>query len=139
MNATNTTLKSTKSISYATGKRKTSIARVYMQKGSGEIIINNKKSDEYFSRGLHNILIKKPLEATNSTTLYNIKCFVAGGGHSGQAGAVKHGISRILAQVNDEFHAVLSNYGFLTRDDRKVERKKPGQPKARKKFQFSKR
>jgi small subunit ribosomal protein S9 len=79
------------------------------------------------------------LEATNSTTSYNIKCFVEGGGHSGQAGAVKHGISRILAKVNDDFHAILRNSGHLTRDDRKVERKKPGQPKARKKFQFSKR
>ena len=139
MTTANTMPKSTESVSYATGKRKTSVARVYVQKGKGKIIINNKKLDEYFTRGPHKILIKQPLEATNSTTSYDIKCFVEGGGHSGQAGAVKHGISRILAQVNDEFHAILRNSGFLTRDDRKVERKKPGQPKARKKFQFSKR
>jgi len=139
MTTPNITPKSANSALYATGKRKTSIARVYIQKGRGDIVINNKDYSEYFSRGPHKLLIKQPLEATDSTTTYNIKCFVQGGGHSGQAGAVKHGISRILAKVSEDFRAILRNSGFLTRDDRKVERKKPGQPKARKKFQFSKR
>lgn len=124
---------------YATGKRKTSVARVYLQKGKGAITINNRKFDDYFSRGLHKLLICQPLKATNTSDSYDIKCFVRGGGASGQAGAVKHGISKILARLNQDFHALLRNAGFLTRDDRKVERKKPGRPKARKKFQFSKR
>jgi small subunit ribosomal protein S9 len=124
---------------YATGKRKTSIARVFIKKGNGSFLINNKNYDVYFSRAPHKLLIKQPFKITNSTDTYDVRCFVTGGGHSGQAGAVKHGISKILAGVNESIHAILRNIGFLTRDDRRVERKKYGQPKARKKFQFSKR
>jgi small subunit ribosomal protein S9 len=126
-------------VKYATGKRKRAIARVYITKGEGKITVNNMDYQTYFPRQLHKVLVKQPLDVVNTSSLYDIKCFVLGGGHSGQAGAVKHGISKVLSQLKSEFHHILRNIGYLTRDDRRVERKKPGQPKARKKFQFSKR
>ena len=125
---------------YATGKRKTSIAKVWMMnKGSGKITINGRVLTEYFQRPLYRMIIGQPFKITNTEGIYDVECRVLGGGLSGQAGAIKHGISKILNQVSEEFHAVLKSNGFLTRDSRRVERKKYGQPKARKKFQFSKR
>jgi small subunit ribosomal protein S9 len=137
MNTTTTNVKDQEL--YATGKRKTSIARIYLKKGTGSFLVNNKSYDTYFSRAPHKLLVKQPFKIINSVDAYDVRCFVVGGGHSGQAGAVKHGISKILAGINENIHAILRNTGFLTRDDRRVERKKYGQPKARKKFQFSKR
>ena len=124
---------------YATGKRKRSIAKVFMTQGTGKFTVNNQDYLQYFPREHHNALIAKPFHITKTREIYNISCFVKGGGQSGQAEAIKHGISKILANNSDAMHSILRNTGHLTRDDRKVERKKYGQPKARKKFQFSKR
>ena len=125
---------------YATGKRKTSIAKVWMMnKGAGKITVNGKNLTEYFKRPLHKIIINQPLKMVKVEGMYDIECKVLGGGLSGQAGAIKHGVSKALNQISEEFHQILRSGGFLTRDSRKVERKKYGQPKARKKFQFSKR
>ena len=125
---------------YATGKRKTSIAKVWMMnKGSGKITINGKNLTKYFQRPLYRMIIEQPFKVVQVEGIYDIECQVLGGGLSGQAGAIKHGISKTLNQVDEEFHSILKSSGFLTRDSRRVERKKYGQPKARKKFQFSKR
>lgn len=125
---------------YATGKRKTAIAKVWMiGKGSGKIIVNGKNLIDYFQRPVDRMIINQPFAIVKAEGIYDIKCKVLGSGLSGQAGAIRHGISKALNQISDEFHKILRSGGFLTRDSRKVERKKYGQPKARKKFQFSKR
>ena len=126
---------------YATGKRKTAVAKVWMSgKGSGKIMINgNNKLDSYFQRSTHRMLINQPLVILKAQGKYDISCQVFGSGLSGQAGAIRHGISKALIKISEEFHRILRNSGFLTRDSRQVERKKYGQAKARKRFQFSKR
>ena len=125
---------------YATGKRKTAIAKVWLiAKGSGQMIVNGKDIATYFKRSLCIMLINQPFEMLRIKNLYDIKCQVFGSGLSGQAGAIRHAISKALKQIDTKFHRSLRNAGFLTRDSRQVERKKYGQPKARKQFQFSKR
>lgn len=124
---------------YATGRRKTSVARVWMTVGKGEININNQPIAEYFRRGTLEIIVKQPLEQLGKIEGYDIHALVDGGGWSGQAGAVKLGIARCLVQFDEKNKKALREAGFLTRDSRAVERKKYGQKKARKRFQFSKR
>lgn len=126
-------------LSYSTGRRKTSVARVFMKKGKGNIIVNNKEFKEIFTRIDHETIILSPLKVTNSEDSFDFKITVKGGGISGQADAIRLGIARALVEYNDKFREILKKYGLLTRDPRMVERKKPGQPGARKKFQFSKR
>ncbi|MCX5866516.1 MAG: 30S ribosomal protein S9 [Proteobacteria bacterium] len=123
----------------ATGKRKTSVARVSMTPGTGEITVNKRKIDDYFGRGVLRMVIRQPLDLTGNQTSFNIRVNVHGGGLSGQAGAIRHGISRALLSVKPEYRATLKKSGFLTRDSRTVERKKYGKPKARKSFQWTKR
>ncbi len=122
-----------------TGRRKSSIARVYLKPGKGEILINNRKYDDYLCRATLGTVVRQPLELLDVQNDYDIRVNVTGGGLTGQAGAIRLGISRALLEVNSEFRAELKKAGFLTRDARKVERKKYGQPGARKRFQFSKR
>ncbi len=124
---------------YGTGRRKSSVARVFIEKGNGSIIVNDKSYDTYFSRPTNCMIVRQPLELTENLTSFNIKVNVIGGGESGQAGAVKHGITRALIDFNPELKSVLSNAGFVTRDAREVERKKCGLRKARRRKQFSKR
>ena len=124
---------------YSTGRRKTSIARVYMTPGSGKIVINRLPIEEYFRRQTLGLVVRQPLELVNQTGAVDIHAFVAGGGWTGQAGAVRLGIARCLSKQNDKLIKSLREAGFLTRDARKVERKKYGHKKARKSFQFSKR
>ena len=124
---------------YATGKRKTAIARVRMVAGDGKYEINRKALDGYFHRETSKMIIKQPTELTETTGKYNIIVKVHGGGMNSQAGAIRHGISKALFEIDSEFRGVLKKAGFLTRDSRKKERKKYGQRKARAKFQFSKR
>ncbi len=124
---------------YATGRRKTSIAKVWLKKGSGKIYVNGKLFTDYFADDNHKMQITRPFEIINQLTEYDVRCSVKGGGPTGQAGAIRLGISRALLDVNSEYRSVLKEKGYLTRDARKVERKKPGQPGARKNFQFSKR
>ena len=126
-------------IYHAVGKRKTSIARIWMKPGQGAILINNKTIDEYMSREEGRELIKQPLEITDTTGKYDISVNVRGGGVLGQAGAIRHGISRALVSINPEFRALLKKAELLTRDPRMKERKKYGQPGARARFQYSKR
>ena len=121
------------------GRRKTSVARVYMSKGDQKHTINGKSFEEYFPTATLQSKIKKPLELTDNLTTYNIKVNVYGGGINGQAESIMLAISRALCEVNEEYRPVLKKEGLLTRDPRMVERKKFGQKKARKKFQFSKR
>ena len=121
------------------GRRKTSVARVYMSKGDQKHTVNGKPLDTYFSTATLQSKIKKPLELTDNLTTYNIKVNVYGGGINGQAESIRLAISRALCEVNEEYRPVLKKEGLLTRDPRMVERKKFGQKKARKKFQFSKR
>ena len=124
---------------YATGKRKNSIARVWLiPNGNGEIKVNKKDLNKYFSRPLLNMLIKKPFETINNTN-FNVNASVKGGGLSGQAGAIKLAISKVLVNYDSKFRIALRKEGLLTRDSRIVERKKYGRKKARKSFQFSKR
>ena len=125
--------------SYATGKRKNSIARVWLKKGEGEIIVNGKSLTEYFSRPVLQMIINQPLEIVKGENNYNIKATVKGGGLSGQAGALRHGISKALSLYDTGFRQPLKKIGFLTRDSRVVERKKYGLAKARRSYQFSKR
>ncbi|MDA0781574.1 MAG: 30S ribosomal protein S9 [Rickettsiales bacterium] len=125
--------------SYATGRRKKSSARVWIQKGNGKITINGKDAEIYFGRPVLRMVIGQVFDTTNTNGEIDVVCSVKGGGLSGQAGAILHGIARALDKYNPEFHSVLRKGGFLTRDSRAVERKKPGRPKARKSFQFSKR
>jgi small subunit ribosomal protein S9 len=127
-------------IVYATGKRKSAIAKVYVSVGgSGKIIINGKSIKNYFKRTVNITTVESPLYILKIQNIYDVSCFVHGSGLSGQADAIKHGISKALNEINKTFRTLLRKEGLLTRDSRKVERKKYGQPKARKKFQFSKR
>ena len=128
-----------KQIHYATGRRKTSSARVYLKKGTGNILVNNQKLDEYFGRKVAQMLVMQPLELLDMTKKIDIDVKVKGGGSFGQAGAIRHGISRALINFDEELRAQLKKAGLLTRDPRRVERKKPGLVKARKSKQFSKR
>ena len=124
---------------YGTGRRKTSVARVYLRPGSGKIVVNRRDFDEYFPNRVLKMVIRQPLLLTETDDKFDILVNVEGGGPSGQAGAIRHGISRALLEYNAELRPRLKSVGFLTRDAREVERKKYGQPKARKRFQFSKR
>ena len=124
---------------YATGKRKNAIARVWLKPGAGRIVVNKKDFDKYFGRAVLQMLLRQPLIAADRDTQYDIMATVSGGGLSGQAGAVRHGISKALTHFEPELRSVLKKQGFLTRDSRVVERKKYGKAKARKSFQFSKR
>ena len=125
--------------SYATGKRKDAVARVWLKQGPGNITINGKSSDDYFARPVLRMLINQPLIASERKEQVDVVCSVTGGGLSGQAGAVRHGISKALVLFEPELKKVLKSGGFLTRDSRVVERKKYGRRKARRSFQFSKR
>jgi len=122
-----------------TGKRKSSIARIIMTKGSGSIEVNGRKLNDYFTRDTSILILKQPLVLTNHQTSFDIKVNVQGGGLTGQADAIKHAITKGLMEFDKELRPSLKDAGFVTRDARIKERKKPGQPKARKKFQFSKR
>ena len=124
---------------YGTGRRKSSIARVYLSPGKGKITVNGRSFDEYLCRGPLSMVVTQPLFALDSVKSYDIQAQVKGGGLTGQAGALRLGIARALIQVNEDFNKELRAGGFLTRDSRRVERKKYGQPGARKRFQFSKR
>ena len=124
---------------YATGKRKTSIARVWMKPGSGEITINKRTIDEFFGRETSKMVVRQPLELTENAGKFDISVNVCGGGASGQAGAIKHGITRALLEVDPALRGVLKKAGFVTRDSRIKERKKYGRKGARASFQFSKR
>ena len=126
-------------IHYATGRRKTSSARVYLSKGKGDITVNSKPLNVYFGRQVAQMLVMQPLKLTELDEKVNIKVMVKGGGSFGQAGAIRHGISRALIEYDEELRPQLKKAGLLTRDPRKVERKKPGLKKARKSSQFSKR
>ena len=124
---------------YATGKRKSAIARVYMKSGNGNIVVNKRNYEEYFTRPSLKMIIKQPFEITGKNGQFDLYVNVQGGGNAGQAGAVKHGISKALLEYDVQLRPILKKAGFLTRDAREVERKKYGQPGARKRFQFSKR
>ncbi len=124
---------------YATGRRKNAIARVYLTPGSGKFTVNNRELMDYVKRDTLRMIVEQPLEVTENLGKYDIKAFVNGGGLSGQAGALLLGIARALVKTNEDLRSPLRRHGFLTRDPRMVERKKYGQPGARKRFQFSKR
>lgn len=121
------------------GRRKTSTARLYIQPGKGEFLVNKRPLDDYFKTQAHRNVASLPIEVTETQGNFDIKVTVRGGGITGQAGAIQHALARALDDHDEEFHGVLKTHNLLTRDDRMVERKKYGQPKARKKFQFSKR
>jgi len=124
---------------YATGRRKTSIAKVWVKKGTGKIYVNGKLFNEYFVSENHKMQITRPFEIINQATAYDVRCSVSGGGHTGQAGALVHGISKALIMFDENFKTTLKTENLTTRDPRAVERKKPGRRKARRSFQFSKR
>jgi small subunit ribosomal protein S9 len=124
---------------YGTGKRKSSIARVWMKPGAGNIVINNKSLDDYFGRETSKMVVKQPLELTEMMDKFDINVTVRGGGDSGQAGAIKHGITKALLEADVELRGTLKKAGFITRDSRIKERKKYGKKAARASFQFSKR
>ena len=124
---------------YATGRRKTSIAKVWVKKGSGKIYVNGKLFSDYFSSENHKMQITRPFEIINQATAYDVRCSVTGGGHTGQAGAMVHGISKALVMFDENLKSTLKSEKLTTRDSRAVERKKPGRKKARRSFQFSKR
>ncbi|MCW5681583.1 MAG: 30S ribosomal protein S9 [Xanthobacteraceae bacterium] len=124
---------------YATGKRKDAVARVWLKRGSGKILVNERTVEVYFARPVLRMMIQQPLVASNRSGQYDVVCTVSGGGLSGQAGALRHGLSRALTFFEPELRGVLKKGGFLTRDSRVVERKKYGKKKARRSFQFSKR
>ena len=124
---------------YATGKRKNAVARVWIKPGAGKIVINTRVIETYFARPVLRMLIQQPIVATNRTGQYDVVCTVSGGGLSGQAGAVRHGLSKALTYFEPDLRGALKRGGFLTRDSRVVERKKYGKAKARRSFQFSKR
>ncbi|GIR49105.1 MAG: 30S ribosomal protein S9 [Burkholderiaceae bacterium] len=124
---------------YGTGRRKSSVARVFLKKGSGKITVNKKDLGEYFSRETGKMIVQQPLALIDSMDAFDIKVTVHGGGESGQAGAVRHGLTRALIEYDQELKSSLSKAGFVTRDPREVERKKVGLHKARKRKQFSKR
>jgi small subunit ribosomal protein S9 len=129
----------TTSYYYGTGRRKTAIARVFMKQGSGKFIVNDKPLDEFFSRETGRMVVRQPLELTQHLNTFDIMVNVLGGGESGQAGAVRHGITRALVEYDAALKPALSQAGFVTRDAREVERKKVGLHKARRRKQFSKR
>jgi len=124
---------------YATGKRKDAVARVWLKPGAGKIVVNTREFEVYFARPVLRMLIQQPLVAANRATQFDVVCSVSGGGLSGQAGAVRHGISKALTYYEPDLRGALKRGGFLTRDSRVVERKKYGKAKARRSFQFSKR
>ena len=124
---------------YATGKRKNAVARVWMTRGAGRIFVNDKEFTEYFARPVLQMIVQQPILAATRNGQYDVRATVSGGGLSGQAGALRHGISKALTYYEPELRAVLKKGGFLTRDPRVVERKKYGKRKARRSFQFSKR
>ena len=124
---------------YATGRRKRSIAKVWVKKGSGNIHVNGLKMNEYFKRPVHQIIVVRPLEISEVATSYDVRCSVKGGGLSGQAGAMVHGIAKALVMFDENLKSTLKTEKLTTRDSRAVERKKPGRKKARRSFQFSKR
>ena len=124
---------------YATGRRKKSIAKVWVKKGTGKIYVNGKLFDKYFVSENHKMQITRPFDIINQPTAYDVKCSVSGGGHTGQAGAMVHGISKALVLFDENLKTTLKTQNLTTRDPRAVERKKPGRRKARRSFQFSKR
>ena len=124
---------------YATGRRKTSVAKVWLKKGSGKIYVNGKNYETYFRSATHKMQILRPFEIINQSSDYDVRCQVVGGGHTGQAGAMVHGISRALLLFDNDLKPILRKEKLTTRDSRSVERKKPGRAKARKSYQFSKR
>ena len=124
---------------YATGRRKTSIAKIWLKKGSGKIYINGKNYEDYFKRASHKMQLLRPFEIINQATNYDVRCNVKGGGHTGQVGAMVHGISKALIQFDSELKSTLKKEKLTTRDSRAVERKKYGHKKARRSYQFSKR
>ena len=124
---------------YGTGRRKSATARVFIKPGTGEIIVNKRKLEDYFDNEVHRMVIRQPLHLTDSVGKFDILVNVDGGGKAGQAGAVRHGVTRALMEFNPEFRTRLKRAGFVTRDPRAKERKKYGQKGARKRFQFSKR
>jgi small subunit ribosomal protein S9 len=124
---------------YATGRRKNATSRVWIKRGKGKITVNGKPIETYFARSVLRMLVQQPLVTANRATEMDIDCTVSGGGLSGQAGAVRHGLARALTYFEPELRGALKKAGFLTRDPRMVERKKYGHPKARRSFQFSKR
>lgn len=124
---------------YGTGRRKTSVARVFIKPGKGSITVNGKSLENYFERSTLRMLVMQPLATLSSESKFDLYITVKGGGKTGQAGAVRHGLSRALIEFNAEYRPALKKEGFLTRDARMVERKKPGRPKARKSPQYSKR
>ncbi len=124
---------------YATGKRKTAVARVWVAPGSGKVIVNDKTADEYFERETSRMIMRQALELIEVVDQYDVWATVEGGGHSAQAEAMRHGIARALIAIDPERRSAIKRAGFLTRDARKKERKKYGQPGARKRFQYSKR
>jgi small subunit ribosomal protein S9 len=126
-------------VTNTSGRRKTAVARIYVKAGNGEILINNKPYDKYFTTLVNQFKVMQPLQMTDNVGKYDIKINVDGGGVTGQAEAVRLAISKSLCEINPEFRLTLKPIGLLKRDDRMVERKKPGQKKARKRFQFSKR
>jgi small subunit ribosomal protein S9 len=124
---------------YATGRRKDAISRVWVKRGAGKIIVNGKPIEAYFARPVLRMLVQQPLVTANRATQFDVECTVVGGGLSGQAGAVRHGLARAMCYFEPELRSALKKAGFLTRDSRAVERKKYGRAKARRSFQFSKR
>ena len=124
---------------YATGKRKDAVARVWIKRGTGQMTVNGKDVTQYFARPVLRMILSQPMQVTDRLTQYDVVCTVTGGGLSGQAGAVRHGISRALTFYEPDLRPALKKHGFLTRDPRVVERKKYGRAKARRSFQFSKR
>ena len=123
---------------YATGRRKTSIAKVWLKKGTGKIFVNGKFYDQYFSNDNHKMQITRPFELINQSTQYDVKCSVSGGGHTGQAGAMVHGISKALVMFDENYKSTLKTEKLTTRDSRAVERKKPGRKKQEEAFNFLK-
>ncbi len=124
---------------YATGRRKTSIAKIWLKKGSGKIFVNGKNYEDYFKRDTHKMQLLRPFEIIKQETTYDVKCNVKGGGLTGQVGAMVHGISKALVMFDSEFKTTLKKEKLTTRDSRSVERKKYGHRKARRSYQFSKR
>lgn len=124
---------------YATGRRKTSVARVYLKEGKGDVVVNDQTLEKYFGRETARMIVLQPFQVTHTLGSFDAEVNVSGGGSSGQAGAIRHGITHALVQVNPDFRSPLKKAGFITRDPRAVERKKYGRHKARKRPQYSKR
>ena len=124
---------------YATGRRKKSIAKIWVKKGTGKIYVNGRLFNDYFSSEFHHLQITRPFDIINQSTDYDVRCNVSGGGPTGQAGALVHGIAKALVMFDENFKSILKTEKLTTRDSRAVERKKPGRKKARRSFQFSKR